>query len=145
AGAVANGLEAPTVLQPAERTAEIVDDDLQFVAIERDQRGERLVDQLVGNSHLAHDRRPAARVLAALLDPHRAAERHELRILVHVGDEIEHVGGGVPHAALGGELRHASGHDHARARAALSRAKSAPAWWEERVSGEAATIEKRLA
>jgi hypothetical protein len=27
--------------------------------------------------------------------------------LVDVGDEIEHVGGVVPHPALGGELRHA--------------------------------------
>src|SRR5262249_2012250 len=111
---------------------------------------ERLVDQLVGNSHLAHDRRPAARVLAALLHPHRAAARHEPRLLVPVGAESEHVGGGVPHAALGGDVPPASAHARlprrtAWARAALSRAKSSPAWCEERVSGEAATIEKRLA
>src|SRR5262245_66171159 len=36
AGALAGGAEAPAVLQPAERSAEIVDDDLQLVAIERD-------------------------------------------------------------------------------------------------------------
>ena len=35
-----------------------------------------------------------------------AAQRHELRIVLDVGDEIEHVGGGVADAALGGELRH---------------------------------------
>jgi hypothetical protein len=35
--------------------------------------------------------------------------------------------------------------DHARPRAARSRAKSSPAWCDERVSGDAATIENPLA
>ena len=63
-------------------------------------------------------------VQAAPLYFQRPAERNEFRIAFDVGDEIEHVGGGVPHATFGRELRH---DQRSAARAALSLAKSSPA------------------
>ena len=49
---------------------------------------------------------PSAFLAAAACTFKRAAQRHELRILLDVGDQIEHVGGGVADAPLGRELRH---------------------------------------
>ena len=51
----------------------------------------------------------------------RAAQRHESRIALDVGDQIEHVGGGVADAALGRELRHASARARRRARPSAAR------------------------
>ena len=73
--------------------------------------------------------------------PHRPAQRHEFGIALDVGHEVEHVGGGMLDAALGGELRH----QRRASRAARRRRKSSPAWCDERVSGLAETIEKPLA
>ncbi len=62
----------------------------------------RLAHQLVGDGHVRDDDLDAFRLLDAAPHLERAAHRHEFRIALDVGDEIEHVGGGVPDAALVG-------------------------------------------
>src|SRR5262249_20569543 len=58
--------ERPAVLQPPERAAQIIDEDLHRVAVEGDVGRERLADELVGDRHLADEGRAAALVLSAL-------------------------------------------------------------------------------
>ena len=62
---------------------------------------EGLAHQLVGDRHVGDDHDLAVRLLGAAAHLQRAAQRHEFRIALDVGDQIEHVGGGVAHAPLG--------------------------------------------
>ena len=120
---LAGGVKVPAVLHAAERTAQVLDENLQVRAIERDASDESLADHLVGDRHLGDDGFNPLPCRTVLAYPHVLAERHELRVMLHVGDKIEHVGSGMTHAPLGPELRHQA----REARAALRRAKSSPA------------------
>ena len=77
-----------------------------FGPVERDAAGEGLAHQLVGDRHVGDDDLDAFRLLDPPPDLELAAQRHEFGIALDVGDEIEHLGGGVPNAALVGKLRH---------------------------------------
>src|SRR5262249_6772059 len=78
-------------------------------------------------------------------DPQRTTERHELRILLDIRDKVEHIGGAVTDPAFRGKLGHQRLEELASRRAARRRAKSSPAWCDERVRGLAETIRNPLA
>src|ERR1043165_7922397 len=120
---LAGGVEGPAVLHSAERAVQILDEYLQVGAIERDPAGEGLAQNLVGNGHIGNDRLDPLPRRGALAHAHVLTQRHEFRIVLHVGDKVEHVGGGMTYAPPGAELRHQA----REARAAFSRAKSSPA------------------
>jgi hypothetical protein len=64
------------------------------------ERGQgRAAPQLVGDRHLGDDHL-AVVSCGTPQHPHRPAQRHEFGIALDVGDEAEHIGGGVLHAAL---------------------------------------------
>ena len=94
-------------------------------AVERHAAGEGLADELVGDRHVGDDD-----VLVAFLDapahPQRLAQRHELRIVLDIGDEVEHVGGGMASRAAWWRIAASITRRPSRARA-FSRAKSSPA------------------
>src|ERR1043165_4487359 len=142
AGPLPERVKVPAVLHAAERAAQVFDQDLPVRLVERHTRREGLVDDLVGHRHLGDRGFDPLRAGRPPTHPHRLAERHELRIALHVGDQIEHVARRMADAPPGAELRHQR---ESEARAAFRRAKSSPAWCEERVSGEADTIRKPLA
>jgi hypothetical protein len=106
AGRGAGRPKGPAVIHPPKRAFEIFDKDRQLGAIERDAAGEGLADKLVRNRHVGDDHLPAPTLLSALAHHQRFAQRHEFRIALYVGDEVEHVGRGVLHSPVGGELRH---------------------------------------
>src|SRR5258705_291309 len=105
---IAGPMEGPAVLQVAERPLEILHEQLQVRPVERDSAGEGLVHELVRDRHVGDQNLDPFRLGDAPAHLERAAERHELGIVLDVGDQVEHVGSGVPHPTRGGELRHAS-------------------------------------
>src|SRR4051812_24933615 len=68
--------------------------------------GERLAHQLVRDRHVSDEHFDAFSRWNAPAHLQGAAERHEFRIALDIGDELKHLGGGVPDPARGGELRH---------------------------------------
>jgi len=90
----------------AERTLQIFDQDFQIGAVERDAAGEGFADQLERHRHVGDHGFGAVWILQALTDSQRLAHRHELRIALDIGDEIEHLRRAVLDPALAGELRH---------------------------------------
>ena len=122
-------------------------DDADLVALlGREPFGDRGRDQVqlrgdAGDQHLAFALAAARPHLQPL------AEGDELGVFLHVGDEVEHLVRRMRHDVARLEMRHRLGRRQAAcaARAARKRAKSSPAWWEERVSGLAETKRKPLA
>src|SRR5580704_4345199 len=55
AGTLAGRLEAPAIVQAAERSFQILDQDLQVGPVERDAAGEGLAHQLIGDRHFGHN------------------------------------------------------------------------------------------
>src|SRR5436190_16626130 len=51
--ALARRVEIPAILHPAERSVEVLDQNLQVRPVERHAAGERLADELVSNRHVA--------------------------------------------------------------------------------------------
>src|SRR5436305_2529198 len=102
----ARGVKVPAVLHPAKRAVEVLNQDLQVRTVERHAAGEGLADELVGNRHVGHHGLDPLRAGCAPADLHRLTERHEFRVALHVGDEIEHVARAMANAPGGAELRH---------------------------------------
>ena len=86
--------------------SQIFDQDLQVRPVERDPALEGLAQQLVGDRHVGDDDLDAFRLFRAAANAQRAAERHEFRIALDVGDKVEHVRRAVPNASRGREFGH---------------------------------------
>jgi hypothetical protein len=133
--------EAPAVLHLPERPARVLGHaggvHLERRGVEHYAAREALAECVIADRHLRNQRLRLTRALA-LLDEERLAQGKELGVLLHVGNEIEHLSRGEGHVAGGAER----GHDGvgtlgscarlrdqrwALSRAALSRAKSSPA------------------
>ena len=84
-------LEGPAVLQIAERPLQIFDHDLQVGTVQRHPAGEGFPHQLERHRHVGDDDLGAVGLRRALADLQRLAQRHEFRIALDVGDEIEHL------------------------------------------------------
>ena len=119
------GRKFQRLFKTAKRSFEIFDQNLQVGAVERHPAGKGFADQLIGDRHVGDDD-----ILVTFLDPlahgERLAQRDEFRIVLDIGDKIEHVAGGVASRAWSWRVAD-SGMVHARRRCALSRAKSSPA------------------
>jgi len=100
AGIIGFRLEGPAVLELAERTLQIFDHDFQVRTIERHPACKSLADKLKRHCHVGDDDLAAVRLRRSLADFQRLAQRHEFRIALDVGDEIEHFLRAVMHAAL---------------------------------------------
>jgi len=64
-----------------------------------------LANDLVGDGHIRNEIGSSI-FLGATFDCKRTAQRDELRILLNVRHQIEHIGGGVTDASFRGELGH---------------------------------------
>src|SRR5690606_27119370 len=104
-----------------------------------------LLEELEADGRLGVDGIDPRRGLARVPCPHRLDPGHELRIGGHVPDQPEELVrfvGKHPDEVVSQRLQAAASF---ALRAACSRAKSSPAWCEERVRGLAETIRKPLA
>src|SRR4051794_17601519 len=136
AGMLARRLEAPAVVEPPKRPVHVLHIDDKLRLVEHHLRGETLADRLVADTHLGHeDFAPLALTPRAHVEA--LAQRQELRIFLHIRHQVEHLHGAETYRMDFGKLRHSSAvHAGRRAsRASRSRAKSSPAWCDERVSG----------
>src|SRR6185312_1105860 len=137
---------APAVLQPAERPGQQVDVDLPLRHIARHPRREPLLQEREAHPRLGVERIHAGRQLTRVPGPDGGDPGHELRIGLDAADQGEQLVGRIGQP-LGDVVLQAAASPRLASwalRAACRRAKSSPAWCEERVSGLAATIRKPL-
>ena len=75
---------------------------LSFGTVQRDAGGERFAYQLERHRHVRDHDLGAVGLRHALAHLQRLAQRHEFRIALDIGDEVEHLVGAVRDAALCG-------------------------------------------
>ena len=132
----------------AERPVDIFDEDLQSWPVERDAAGEGFVDRLVADAHIGDQRLDALR---------RSCVRRRTFNASQSGRNSGYFSTSATRSNMStGRMPHLSGTSGMSAwtdapqrpsrdsRAALSLAKSSPAWCEERVSGDDDTSRKPL-
>ena len=98
--------EIPDVLEAAERPVDIFDENFQPRPVERDAAGEFFVDRAIADFHVRDQNLDAVVVHAPAAHAQRLAQRHEFGIALDVGDELEHVLGGMAHPPLVAKRRH---------------------------------------
>ena len=99
-------LEHPAVFQVAERALEILDHDLQIRPVQRYPAGKGFTYQLERHGHVGDHDLGTVFLRGALTDLQRLAQRHEFRITLDIGDQIEHLRRGMANPALAGKARH---------------------------------------
>ncbi len=93
AGSLAGCMKGPAVFQPAERAFQIFDQDLEIGPVERHPAGKGFANELVCDRHVCDQDLDPLRLWDALANLELTAQWYEFGIVLHVGDEIEHVGG----------------------------------------------------
>ena len=119
---VRSRLKCPTGLQSTQRSIRRLDKNASVGTIERNAADEGFTTDAARNRHVRHQNlgpgAPGTRANGMF-----EAEWHELGIAFDVGNELEHIGRGMPDMPLGRELRHY----RCKVRSAFSRAKSSSA------------------
>src|SRR6516162_8851883 len=103
---VALRLEGPTFFETGNRTFQIANSDFQIRTVKRYFAGEGLLHYLERYRHVGHHDLGPVCHRPALTDLQRLAQRHELRITLDIGNEVEHLRGAVKDPALAGKPWH---------------------------------------
>src|SRR5689334_14205327 len=106
AGLQAQRPEVPAIFHMAERATEILDQDLEIGAVERNAAGEGLPHELVSDGHIRRQHLDTLAFRVAAFHSQRPAQRNELRIFLDIGDKVKHLRGVMAHAPLRREGRH---------------------------------------